>query len=41
MTAARWEQTRGFLVKAGLLDAAVDWRRGFTTRFTDGLHISA
>jgi NitT/TauT family transport system substrate-binding protein len=41
MTAARWEQTRDFLVKAGLLDAGVDWRRGFTTRFTDGLHISA
>ncbi len=36
MTAARWEQTRDFLVKAGLLDAAVDWRRAFTTRFTDG-----
>jgi NitT/TauT family transport system substrate-binding protein len=41
MTASRWEQTRDFLVKAGLLDPAVDWRRAFTTRFTDGLHISA
>ncbi len=41
MTAARWEQTRNFLVKAKLLDPAVDWRRAFTTRFTDGLHISA
>ena len=41
MTAARWEQTRDFLVKANLLDAGVDWRRAFTTRFTDGLHIPA
>lgn len=41
MTAARWGQTRDFLVKAGLLDAGVDWQRAFTTRFTDGLHIAA
>ncbi len=41
MTASRWEQTRGFLVKANLLDSSVDWHRAFTTRFTDGLHISA
>ena len=41
MTAARWQQTRDFLVKANLLDPAMDWRRAFTTRFTDGLHISA
>lgn len=41
MTAARWDQTRTFLVEAGLLDPAMDWRRAFTTRFTDGLRISA
>ena len=41
MSAARWEKTRDFLVKANLLDPAADWRRAFTTRFTDGLHISA
>jgi NitT/TauT family transport system substrate-binding protein len=41
MTAARWEQTRDFLVKADLLKADVDWKKAFTTKFTDGLHISA
>ena len=41
MTAARWEQTRDFLVKADLLKPTVDWRKAFTTRFTDGLGITA
>ncbi len=41
MTAARWERTRDFLVKANLLKPEADWRRAFTTKFTDGLHISA
>ena len=41
MTAARWEQTRDFLVRADLLKPGVDWRKAFTTRFTDGLNISA
>ena len=41
MTAERWEQTRNFLVKADLLKPSVDWRKAFTTRFTDGLNITA
>lgn len=41
MTAGRWEQTRDFLVKADLLKPGVDWRKAFTTRFTDGLNITA
>jgi NitT/TauT family transport system substrate-binding protein len=41
MTDARWKQTYDFLVKADLLKASVDYKKAFTTRFTDGLHISA
>ena len=41
MTDARWQATRDFLVKAELLKPAVDYRKAFTTRFTDGLHITA
>ena len=41
MTDARWKQTRDFMVKADLLKPSVDYKRAFTTRFTDGLHISA
>jgi NitT/TauT family transport system substrate-binding protein len=39
MTEARWQQTRDFLVKADLLKPSVDWKKAFTTRFTDGLKI--
>jgi NitT/TauT family transport system substrate-binding protein len=41
MTDARWQQTRDFLIKAGLLSPAVDYKKAFTTRFTENLHISA
>ena len=35
MTDARWKATRDFLVDAKLLSPAVDYRKAFTTRFTD------
>ena len=41
MTDARWKATRDFLVKADLLKPTVDYKKAFTTRFTEGLHISA
>ena len=41
MTDARWKATYDFLVKADLLKPSVDYKKAFTTRFTDGLHISA
>ncbi len=41
MTEARWQQTRDFLVQANLLKPGTDWRRAFTTRFTDTLNITA
>ena len=41
MTDARWQATRDFLVKADLLKPTVDYKKAFTTRFTDGLHIFA
>ena len=41
MSDARWKATRDFLVTADLLKPAVDYRRAFTTRFTDGLNIFA
>jgi NitT/TauT family transport system substrate-binding protein len=41
MTDARWKATYDFLVKADLLKPSVDYRKAFTTRFTDGLHIPA
>jgi NitT/TauT family transport system substrate-binding protein len=41
MTDARWQATRDFLVKANLLKPAVDYKKAFTTRFTEGLHITA
>ncbi len=40
MTEARWQQTRDFLVQANLLKPGTDWRRAFTTRFTDNLNIT-
>ncbi|QGY31961.1 ABC transporter substrate-binding protein [Pantoea cypripedii] len=33
MTAQRWQTTRDFMVKAGLLDAATPWQKAFTTQF--------
>lgn len=41
MTEARWQQTRDFMVKGGLLKADVDWHRAYTTKFVDGLNIKA
>ena len=41
MTDARWAATKEFLVQANLLKPTVDYRKAFTTRFTDGLHIMA
>lgn len=41
MTEARWQATRDFLVKADLLKPGTDWKRAFTTKFTDGMHITA
>ena len=41
MTDARWKATYDFLVGANLLKSSVDYKKAFTTRFTDGLHITA
>ena len=41
MTDARWKATRDFMVEAKLLKPAVDYTKAFTTRFTDGLNITA
>ena len=41
MTDARWKATRDFLVEAKLLKPTVDYRKAFTTRFIDGLNITA
>ncbi len=41
MTDARWKATRDFLVEAKLLKPTVDYTKAFTTRFTDGLNITA
>ncbi len=41
MTEARWQATRDFLVKADLLKPGTDWKKAFTTKFTDGMHITA
>jgi NitT/TauT family transport system substrate-binding protein len=40
MTEARWQATRDFLVKANLLKENVDWKKAFTTQFTNGLNIT-
>ena len=39
MTAARWRQTRDFMVAGGMLSPDTDWTQAFTTRFTDKLDI--
>jgi NitT/TauT family transport system substrate-binding protein len=39
MTAARWRQTRDFMVAGGTLSAQTDWTQAFTTRFTDKLDV--
>ena len=41
MTDARWKATRDFLVDAKLLSPAVDYKKAYTTRFIDGLNITA
>ncbi len=41
MTDARWKATRDFLVEATLLKPTVDYKKAFTTRFIDGLNITA
>jgi NitT/TauT family transport system substrate-binding protein len=40
MTEARWQQTRDFMVKGGLLKAEVDWKQAFTTEFVKDLRIT-
>jgi NitT/TauT family transport system substrate-binding protein len=40
MTEARWQQTRDFMVKGGLLKADVDWKQAFTTEFVKDLRIT-
>ncbi len=39
MTAARWQQTRDFLVTGKILSPVADWHAAFTTKFVDGLNI--
>ena len=39
MTDARWKATYDFLTEAKLLKPTVDYKKAFTTRFTDGLKI--
>jgi NitT/TauT family transport system substrate-binding protein len=34
MTDARWQKTRDFMVSAGLLAAATDWKQAYTTEFS-------
>jgi NitT/TauT family transport system substrate-binding protein len=41
MSDARWKATRDFLVTANLLKPTVDYKKAFTTKFTDGLKIFA
>ena len=41
MSDARWKATRDFLVSASLLRPAVDYKKAYSTRFTDGLNIFA
>ncbi len=41
MSDARWKATRDFLVSANLLKPAVDYRKAYTTKFTEGLGIFA
>lgn len=33
MTDKRWEATRNFMVNAGLLNPATDWKAAYTTQF--------
>jgi len=39
MTAARWQKTYEFLVRANILSPTTSWRAAFTTQCTDGLRI--
>ena len=41
MSAARWRQTRDFMVAGGTLSPRTDWTQAFTTRFVDklGVHL--
>jgi NitT/TauT family transport system substrate-binding protein len=39
MTEARWKAIYDFMVAAGLLDPATDWRKAFTTAITDHLGV--
>ena len=39
MTDARWQATYDFMVKGGLLKKDVDYKKAYTTKFVDGLHI--
>jgi NitT/TauT family transport system substrate-binding protein len=39
MTDARWKASYDFMVNAGLLAKDVDWKKGYTTQFVNGLKI--
>ncbi len=39
MTAVRWEKTRDFLVRSGLLSPNTPWRQAFTTAIMEKVHV--
>ena len=39
MTDARWQKTRDFMVSAGLLAAATDWKQAYTTEFDQAMQV--
>lgn len=39
MTDARWQATRDFMVKSGLLKAETDWNKAYSTEFVRDLHV--
>lgn len=39
MTDARWQKTRDFMVSAGLLAAATDWKQAYTTDFVQTMQV--
>ncbi|HBW1744176.1 ABC transporter substrate-binding protein [Klebsiella pneumoniae] len=39
MTDARWQKTRDFMVSAGLLAAATDWKQAYTTEFVQAMQV--
>ena len=41
ITEARWKATYDFMVKEGLLNKDVDWKKGFTTQFVQDLKLTS